>query len=211
MGNTVHVVYCEVQRVRDAYWVFGSIKTTVWSVADLWQRFSKSPVEVLERGSCVINWQQKHVSHKHRVQKHTPHNHSPENRMRPHHNGVWKVDRSEAKEREDCAKHGTALLDVKKDVVRMWLHRLCEISEEIWTSQYIQDHNQQSQTRECLRFEENRMVLFVLEFVARKDHGSYVSSVVDYCLEANWTLVAFVGDLFVLWFFFRWRHLLLNC
>jgi len=39
--------------------------------------------------------------------------------MRPHHNGVWKVDSSEAKKREDCAKHGTALLDVKKDVVRM--------------------------------------------------------------------------------------------
>jgi len=131
MGNTVHVVYREVQRVRDAYWVFGSIKTTVLSVADLWKRFSKSPVEVLERCSRVINWQQKHVGHKHRVQKHTSHNHSPEDWMRPHHNGVWKVDRSKAKEREDCAKHGTSLLDVEEDVVRMGLHGLREISEEL--------------------------------------------------------------------------------
>jgi len=131
MGNTVYIVNCEVQRVEAAYWVFRSIKTTVCSVVDLWQRFSKSPVEVLKRSSCVINRQQKHVGHKHRVKKHSSHNHPPKDWMRPRHKGVWEVDGCEAKECKDCAKQGAALLDVEQDMVRMGLHGLCETSEEI--------------------------------------------------------------------------------
>ena len=105
------------------------------------------------------------------------------------------MDSGEAEERKDCSKHRTALLDIEQNMVCVWLHALCKICQEIWTSQQIQNYNQQNQTWECLGLEENWMVLFMFEFVAREDHGSDVSSIIDHCLETNWPLVTFVGDL----------------
>ena len=54
MGKRMNIVNCKVEVVGAADWVFGSVETAVICVADFWQWFAKSPIEVLEGGSSII-------------------------------------------------------------------------------------------------------------------------------------------------------------